>query len=247
MKKIAIVIAILFANILFSQSTHAQDTYYQKGITYAGTSQTSSSTIVMSVAAMNSGGTKKDNVVVYSRCSIVENVYNADYCVIKSLKTTLYASNSSGTLVTNNSNMIGQVAPEQRYFESVLPDLSIFIPSYRWNLVYYAVQGIFNTGANATSIIHSNNSTYTSRSVTYNYPSANMLEVPSTIAYDRIPVYYSGKAKGVATNFLLHTGGSHFTAKAQLSYEMGRITGYYDVYRFNITSNEAKLIHSVGL
>lgn len=86
-----------------------------------------------------------------------------------------------------------------------------------------------------------------SATVTYNYPTKSILDVPNTIKYTDILGYYSDKAKGLSTNYQILMGSGYLTAKAKIVYEMGREVGYYDIYRFNVSSYEAKLTHSIGM
>lgn len=240
-----------FLTLLFfisSVSTiSAQERYYHKGIVYGSTSHTKSSAVVLAASAMNSGGVKKEHVAVYSRCDVMEGAYNAEYCVPRTVVTTLYASSRGGTMATSDSNAIGQISPNKTVFTSSLPNFSPYISNYYYRAAYNVILAYFNKAATATSIKHARSSNNNSGVVTYNYPSRSILEVPNTVAYTDILGVYDRQAKGLSTNYVLHMVSGYLTAKAQITYEMGRSTPSFDVYRFNVTTNEAKLIHSIGM
>lgn len=237
-------LAVLF--LVSSISSVSAETYYHKGIVYGTTSQTPSSAVVLATSAMNDQGTKKEHVAIYSRCDVLEGAYNAQYCVPRTVVSTLYASTAGGTMATSDSNMIGQMAPGETSYSSPLANFAPYIKNYWYSVAYITVLAYFNKAATASSVKHERDVNKNSGVVTYNYPSKSVLDVPNSVKYTDILGVYDRQAKGLSTNYVLHIGSGYLTAKAKITYEMGRDTPSYDIYLFNVTS-ETRMTHSIGM
>ena len=237
-------LAILF--FVSSISFASAEIYYHKGIVYGTTPSTKSSAVVLAASAMNADGVKKEHVAIYSRCDVLEGAYNAQYCFPRTVVSTLYASSAGGTIATSYSNAVTQIAPGETSYSSPLANFAPYIKNYWYSAAYITILAYFNNAATASSVKHERDINKNSGVVTYNYPSKSILDVPNSVAYTDILGVYDRRAKGLSTNYVLEMVSGYLTAKAKITYEMGRDTPSYDIYLFNVTS-ETSLTDSIGM
>lgn len=237
-------LAILFFGS--SISSVSAETYYHKGIVYGTTPASPSSAVVLAASAMNADGTKKEHVAIYSRCEVMEGTYSAQYCVPRTVVSTLYGSSAGGTLATSYANAVGQIAPGETTKTDPLANFAPYIKNYWYSAAYITILAYFNKAATATNVKHERDTNKNMGVVTYTYPSKSILDVPSSVAYTNILGVYDRQAKGLSTNYVLNMPYGYLTAKAKITYEMGRDTASYDIYRFNVTA-ETSLTHSIGM
>lgn len=253
------VITAVLALFISASPASAYETYYHKGTTYTstykdwtGTKYGSSSVLVMSVSTNFAVPSGKERVRAYTRCDVINGIYNSYYCGIDEVSLRMSASTSSGA-------EISVPALVREYEVLPKPSTPINLADYVWPISNVYTEGavrLVNAMANSNliEVTHSSTSSNSAFRVTFNAPEKSLVDVPNTVAYQNIEGYYSGYRKGVSAlfPFQYNTNGGgveYLTVTGTAVYDLRVSSGdpYQPPLILEVSTGTARITHSIGI
>lgn len=249
---------LLIASVLTSviaNPVSAVERYYYKGAGYTGyhkdalngTKNSQSSVVVVSTATVYDYPTGKEKVRAFTRCDVVNGIYGSSYCSPTEVSIRFAASYANG-VDNHTGHFITQTSPK--------PSETIDLTQYSWILNSYVVDGIARVVSavanNSTaSVTHSQTSNDSAKRVIFRNYSKSLLDVPNTVAYNRIDLAYDSDRKGAAATFSFDyfSRGGYVTAKANAKYDLRIYSGapYQPPLVLSVQTGEARVTHTVGI
>lgn len=245
----------------FSSASASAERYYYKGAAYATdlTSQvgeeygSASSVVVLTAAtAFDGRGHGKERVRAFSRCEVVKQVTNSPYCTVREMSVRLSASWSTGSDRAIDGFITG-MSPRKSQTKYDLTPITYFINNY------WAVAGLVGItvlmNSFSASIVHSYKGDNSAGRITFVNPGTSNVDVPSSVAYNKIDHYYStrNQSKGVGGTFnfsyLIPPTGGILAARADAKYNVTipSRAPYQPPLVIDVKTDEAVLPHSIGI
>lgn len=259
MKKFTcLVVTMMCLAFFFSTGSASADNFYHKGSAYSTQVtdelnrefSSASSVVVISSSTYYSGvNIGKEHVRIFSRCQVVKNITGATGCYVRDMSVRLSASYSTGTDIAIQ-HFIQKMTPEATVGTQSFSSLSFLIRNYAVVAVGTLVEALVN--GSRFSVEHSTNTHWTAGRIIFNNPTTSQVDVPSSVAYNKIDYYYDGEDKGLDGFFTFSydvpPGGGIITSRGDATYNLSIPTGnpYQPNLIIDVKTEEAILPHSIG-
>jgi len=259
MKKFVMFLVLLLCLSSFSPVGLAAEKYYYKGADYATNltdelnkpySSSSSVVVVTASTAFDGRSSGKERVRAFARCGVVKQITKANNCYVRNMSVRLSASWSTGGDV-NVENFISVMTPRPTATTSLISSTAYYINNYYAIAAGVAIDAIIN-GMSAR-VEHSYKSNQSAGRVIFHNPSTSQVDVPSSVAYDKVDYQYRGTAKGVGGTFsfdyFIPSTGGIITARGDATYNVNipSTAPYQPPLVIDVKTNEAILTHSIGI
>ncbi|KAA0957599.1 hypothetical protein ACQKDD_17835 [Planococcus kocurii] len=259
MRKITcLVVTMLCIALFFSTASASADNFYHKGSAYSTQVtdelnrefSSASSVVVISSSTYYSGvNIGKEHVRVFSRCQVVKNITGATTCYVRDMSVRLSASYSTGT-DRAIPHFIQQMTPAATVGTQYFTSLRFLIRNY----AVIAVGTIVEAAVNGSSfnVDHSTTAHLTAGRVIFKNPPTSQVDVPTSVAYNKIDYYYDGVDKGLDGYFTFSydvpSGGGIITSRGDATYNLSIPSGnpYQPNLVIDVKTDEAILPHSIG-
>lgn len=253
-------IFVMLITFFFTTNASAER-YYYKGAAYTGgyydalngNQGTRSSVVVLTASTVFTNPSGKERVRAFTRCEVINGLYNSYDCGPDQVSVRLAASTQGGSELNVAALFPGKIYPEATVYSQNILGWTWFIGRVPVGAILQTVEAIANAGS--MDIDHSRTGNDSASRVIFNGPSRALTDVPTSVAYDDIDSTYGGQNKGVMAYFPFqydtNGGVRYLTAKADATYTV-RIDTYPNdpaptpPLVLQVKTGEASLTHSIG-
>lgn len=250
---VALTLIISSFSLLNINSAVAKESYSYKGSAYTttlkteagGSYYTNSSMVVVSAFANYKNPSGKENLLVYSRCEVVQQQLGARSCQVEELSARFGTSDSRGHDV-QETNFIQNIAPTATGSISYLSPLTYYINSTVVNSILYTTEILINSARARVS--HSINNSRSAARVIFRNPTKSQVDIPTSNKYNEIP--FKLPNKGLYANFSFQYVNASYlwvAAKASANYLISIDTGGMSpLVTGAYTPDDAVVVHTIG-